>query len=481
MRPNNTASALAFAAAGGLALSAGLGFAACSSSTAPTTSSPTTPPGKVWSGIGTIQDGKGHTLTSLPIPNAPGGGTIYVTTSGESAAVTGWPFPPESSAGDWSNDTWAVDGWQFVIEKYIVNIANITLWSNPNLSASDQSQHGPAVAQITGPFVVDLHNMNVPNAVTGQGGAPEQAVPLGVFTNQNLNGNAAFDPSVTYGFGFSTVAASYTSGPNGTAPYNVNLSADEQADFDEMVAKGYSVLYVGTATWTGSQSPYGCQQTNAGAGPGAQLADAGDDAGGGSPTYVDGGYDFTKFPQSFTFRFGFSTPTNYVNCQNFTAQGAGIGNEPNPRGVQVSTSTFAIAQATVHMDHPFWESFVEDTPVHLDQIAAQYVGGDGGIPEAHVEDMKGVSPSAFTDKTGTPLPWHNCSGSDYTPLGNGQMFFYTKGVPIDPTGTCVQGNCPVIRDYYDFMRYTQSTQGHLNSQGACVVERQYPSPSGTSF
>ena len=96
------------------------------------------------------------------------------------------------------------------------------------------------------------------------------------------------------------------------------------------------------------------------------------------------------------------------------------------------------------------------------------------------EDMKGVSPAAFTDHLGTPLPWHNCSGSNYTPLGNGQMFFYTKGIPIDPTGTCVQGNCNVIRDYYDFMRYTQSTQGHLNSQGLCYVARQYPSPSGNS-
>jgi hypothetical protein len=462
------------AVGGGFVLSLGLVAAACSNSGS--TTSPTTEPGTVWPGIGTIEDDAGHKLTPLPIPNPTGANTIYVTASGEAAAVTGWPFPPQSTEGDWSNYTWAVDGWQFVIQKYIVNVANITLWSDPNTSASNQSLHGPAVAQIQGPFVIDLHNMNVPNVITGQGGTPELAVPIGVFTTQNLNGNASFDPTATYGFGFSTVAASYTSGPN-----NVNLSQDEQADFDEMVANGYSVLYVGTATWNGSQSPYGCQQTNAGAGASAPVADGGADEA-GTPSDVDGGagYDFTKLPQTFTFRFGFSTPTNYVNCQNFTAQGMGIGNEPNPRGVQISTSQSVIAQVTVHMDHPFWESFVEDTPVHLDQIAAQYVGVDASIPQAHTEEMKGVPPNAFTDHLGTPLPWHNCSGSNYTPLGNGQMFFYTKGIPIDPTGTCVQGNCTVIRDYYDFMRYTQSTQGHLNSQGLCYVDRQYPSPSGNS-
>jgi len=37
-----------------------------------------------------------------------------------------------------------------------------------------------------------------------------------------------------------------------------------------------------------------------------------------------------------------------------------------------------------------------------------------------------------------------------------------------------------IRDYYDYIRYTQSTQGHLNSQGLCFIDRQFPSPPGGS-
>ena len=51
------------------------------------------------------------------------------------------------------------------------------------------------------------------------------------------------------------------------------------------------------------------------------------------------------------------------------------------------------------MDHPFWESLAEDSPVHWDPIAAQYVGAST-VPEARIEDMKGVPFYAMTDKTG---------------------------------------------------------------------------------
>jgi hypothetical protein len=68
------------------------------------------------------------------------------------------------------------------------------------------------------------------------------------------------------------------------------------------------------------------------------------------------------------------------------------------------------------------------------------------------------------------------------------MSFSTLSVPQNPSGTCTgntpadfsTSNCPAIRDYYDFMRYTQSTQGHLNSQGLCYIDRQFPSPAGGS-
>ncbi len=174
-----------------------------------------------------------------------------------------------------------------------------------------------------------------------------------------------------------------------------------------------------------------------------------------------------------TFRLGFSTPTNYVNCQNTALQGTPLAGEDFPRGIQVSPNQSAIAQVTIHMDHPFWESFAEDSPVHWDQIAAQYVGV-AGTPQATIEDMKGVPFYAFTDKSGAALPWRNCSGSYYTPPGNGQMAFNPLGVAVNPSAT---DPSKALRDYYDFIRYTQSTQGHLNSQGLCYVVRQYPSPS----
>jgi hypothetical protein len=398
-----------------------------------------------------IANDAGLSLQSFTPPTDPGAGSVWVTISGEVNALTGYPFPP----ADWTNDTYMFDGWQFQIYEFIVAIDKLTLWSNPNQIPSDQSQHGPQVAHIDGPFIVDLHKGGT---ILGQGGGAEQATPIGAFTSQNDNGGAAFDPTTTYGFGFSTVQATYDA-------YNVNLTSDEAADFATMVQQGYSVMYVGVAQWMGSKSPYGCTQTQAG--PSA--------------------YDFSTMPPTMTFRLGFSTPTNYVNCQNMTLQGMPLAGEDYPRGVQVSQSQSVFAQVTVHMDHPFWESFAENTPVHWDQIAAQYVGL-AGVPQATIEDMRGVPFNGFTDRTGAPLPWRNCSGTHYLPPGNGQMNFSTLSVPQNPNGSCTgivgadytEDACPAIRDYYDYIRYTQSTQGHLNSQGLCFVDRRFPAPAGGS-
>ena len=52
------------------------------------------------------------------------------------------------------------------------------------------------------------------------------------------------------------------------------------------------------------------------------------------------------------------------------------------------------------------------------------------------------------------------------------MSFDTQGIPVSPTGDPTK----TIHDLYDFMTYNQSTQGHLNSDGLCFVERHYPSP-----
>jgi hypothetical protein len=420
--------------------------------------------------------GDGGTLRSFSYPGDPGPGAFYVTISGESNALTGYPFPPV----DFASDTYMPDGWQFEIFEYIVNVDKVTLWSDPDLSSTDQSQHGPQVAHLDGPFVVDLHKGGL---IVGQGGYPERATPLGAITSQNDNGNASFDTTggTTYAFGFSTVPATYDA-------YNVNLDESEAADFAYMVQNGYSVLYVGQATWNGDSpsNPYACTQTSTGVGQDAGRVQEGDAE---VSTYQDGGYDFSLIDKlTFSFRLGFSTPTSYVNCQNMSLQGMPLPGEDYPRGVAASPSQSTIAQVTVHMDHPFWESFQEDTPVHWDNIAAQYVGSTENPVPVHTEDFVGVAFHPWFDGVGTPLPWRNCVGTYYTPPGDGQMFFSTLSVPIDPHGTCTgvvgrpatDDDCPAIRDYYDYIRYTQSTQGHLNSQGLCFIARQYPAPAGGS-
>jgi hypothetical protein len=427
---------------------------ACSSSDDTSNTTGTKPTTYDTPAAAAISDGNGHQLRTFVAPVDPGAGGIVITASGEVNAISGYPYPPFDPSS-----TWMVDGWNFKIEKYIVVVDHVTLWSDPNKSPSDQSQHGPQVAHADGPFVVDLHKGGT---LDGKGGGGEQAVALTTIVNQNDNGNAAFDPTLQYGFGFSTVQA-----PGDGSAINVNLDASEQADYQLMVKNGYSVYYYGTATWAGD--------TPGATGDFAKCSET--STGSASP------YDFTQLPQTMTFQLGFSTPTNYVNCINYT-----LSEQTNAtiRGVQVSPSQSDIEQVTVHMDHPFWESFEEDTPVHWDQIAAQYIGVTN--PVAHVEDMIGVPFNPFTDKNHVVMPWRDCEAAEYTPPGNGAMSFDTLSVPQDPSGTCTgttpadfsTASCTGIRDYYDFMRYTQSTQGHLNSQGLCFIDRQYPAPAGGS-
>jgi hypothetical protein len=432
------------------------------------------------SDIISAEEGGGGTLQTFTCPADPGANAFVFSISGEVNAVVGYPYPPFDPS-----QTWMVDGWNWKIQKYIVVIDHITLWTNPNESASNQQLHGSQIAHVDGPFVVDLHKGG---PLDGKGGGGEEALAIAAIANQNDNGGAAFDPTQTYAFGFSTVPATWNA-------INVNLTSDEMDDYNYMVAHGNSVYYYGSANWTGNQTGV--------AGFGLCSADPPTDYAAGQQTCAvatgigDGGtedaaaagscasdYDFAQLPQQMTFQLGFSTPTSYVNCDNYTAsEQAGT----TIRGVQTSSSQSEIEQVTVHMDHPFWESFEEDTPVHWDNIAAQYIGQTN--PVAHIEDFIGVPFDPFTDKNGVVMPWHWCeSGSNYTPPGNGAMSFSTLSVPVDPNGTCTgtigqdftMDNCPAIRDYYDYIRYTQSTQGHLNSQGLCYIDRQYPAPAGGS-
>ena len=195
--------------------------------------------GTTGDGGAVIGSADGGQLLPFIYPADPGPGAFYVTISGESNALTGYPFPPDN----FSADTYMPDGWEFQILEYIVVVDAITLWSDPDQSTTDQSQHGAKIAHLDGPFVVDLHKGG---KIVGQGGYPELSTPIGVITSQNDNGNMSFDTTggTRYGFGFSTVSATYDA-------YNVNLDSSEAADFAMMVQNGWTVFYRGTAVWKG--------------------------------------------------------------------------------------------------------------------------------------------------------------------------------------------------------------------------------------
>jgi hypothetical protein len=357
------------------------------------------------------------------------GGSVQFTASGEVLALGGYAFPP-ATAGDPD----FVDGWEVHFTKFIAVFDKVTLSETPDTSPTDQSQTGKLVAEIDGPWAIDLHKGG---PLTGKGGSDEQAYPIEMIANQNKNGGTAFDPAMRYAFGFDSVAAT-------ASAKLLNIAAGD-ADYAEMVQKGWNVLYIGTATWKGGAT---CTSTNA-------------------------AFDFSKIPTTVNFRLGFATSTSYVNCQNPDNDPAqGLGGEEHQRGVQVLQNQQAIAQVTFHTDHPFWESFVHDTPAHFDQLASLAKKQSDGSYLVTLDDTQSVDYTAFKDPAGNPLPWRACEASYTPPNTNAQMGFDSLSVPHNPTGDPAS----VMRDYNDYMRYDQSTQGHLNSDGLCFVKRHYPSP-----
>ncbi len=374
------------------------------------------------------------------VPNGdqpdPGAGALYLTASGEALAVTGYDFPPASP-----DDTFLVDGWVFHLTHEIVTFDHVQIWEDPDLVPADQSAHGALVAHLDGPWAVDLHQGG---PLAGEGGGAERAQPFAAIKKRD--DGSPFDTTRRYAFGYEIVTAS-------DKARNVNLDADGLAQYESMIAQGYTVLYVGSVSRPANDT---CATV------------------GGS------NYDFDTLPKSLPFRLGFRTPTSYVNCQNGSAfQGVpGINGEDSLRGVQFRSDRSIIAQLTAHADHPFWESFAEDSALRFDQIAAQFVGVPS--PVATTEAMQGVDFSAFTDKAGKALPMRSCVDSSlYVPayaLGQ-QLHFDPLKVPVDKHA---QDPATALRDYYDYMQYTQSTFGHLNSQGLCFISRNFPAPPGGS-
>lgn len=355
----------------------------------------------------------------------PAGGSIVFTASGEALALGGYAFPPKPGA-----EVAFVDGWEVRFTELLVTVDKITLSEDPDTSPGDQSKIGPVVAEVDGPWAIDLHKGG---PLPGKGGADEQAVELASLDKQNKNGDKPFAADTRYAFGYDIVAAT-------DKAKLVNLDEQGKADYALMQQNGYTVLYVGTATFKGTAcSP--------------------DDPA------------FKKLPPVVNFKLGFKSPTTYLNCQNPDNDPAkALGDEEHARGIVIKPNQAATAQLTLHTDHPFWEGVEHDSPPHFDPIAARYVGATE-TPTATLEELAGIDPTAFKDKDGTPLLWRSCTG-DYQVPDAGAVHFDTAGIPVSLTGDPTES----IRDYADFMTYNQSTQGHLNSDGLCFVKRNYPSP-----
>lgn len=356
----------------------------------------------------------------------PKTGGVKVQISGEDAAVDGFPFPQTGEVA-------FADGWSLHFDHVLVAIDHVTLSSDPDLAPSDQSKTGPVVAKLDGPWIVDLSK---PGTETGAGGEGK-AILVGRIADQNAAGGAAFDGTQRYAFGFEMVAAS-------ASATRLNFADDAEANTiaDEMIAKGWNIAYVGTATF----------------------------AGGASCTTSDAAYDATKIPTTVPFTFGFATPTRFSNCQNQNNEGTPFDGEEYQRGVAIPTNTDAVAQMTLHLEHAWFTDVVHDSALRFDDFAAQLVGSPAGT-RLTLDDLVGVDPTAVTDGAGAALPWRNCDG---TALPSGaQMRLETGSVPVDPAGA----PSSALRDLKDFVGYVQSTQGHLNGgEGLCFVDRQYPSP-----
>ena len=382
----------------------------------------------------------GGGLADFAVPCDPGPNGIFITASGEAFSKHGYAFPPANA-----DDVVFVDGWALTYDHVLTTVDHITLSDDPDKSATDQSQcddgNGGAIecgtgssvlAEADGPFALDLHEGG---PLADADGAELDATPIAALTGLDKRGNAAFDPTSKYAFGFEVVAATATA-------KNVNLGADAIAAYTEMVTNGYTTYLIGTATWQGGAD---CTQTLP--------------------------YDFTVLPETVHFRIGLTAPTVYRNAQNPALQGDPYPNEEHPRGVATVANQSTIAQVTLHIDHAFWESFVHDSPAHFDQFAARYAGMT--TADLKMEDFKGYAFEPFVDAQGHQLPWRSCLPADaYTPPGSGAMSFDTLTVPVDPTGDPATS----IRDFYDYTLYNHSTFGHLNADGLSFVDRQYPSP-----
>jgi hypothetical protein len=348
-------------------------------------------------------------------PNTPC--SIEVTFSGETLGVAGMPFQPVNAG-----DPVFVDGWSMTFDEILVIIGNFQLSPNATQYA-DWSKLNPSVATKSGPYLVDMHK---PTGITGKDGIePAQ----GIFKWNTQDNGQAFDTSVRYAFSYDTLTARYPVA-------NVNLTASQKADYDLMVSKGWSKLYRGTAAYVGT----GTYPT-----PSIQAK-------------------FAALPTTVKFFFGWNDATSYINCVNPDNGGTSEG-DLTARGVKPLPSGAYVAQATLHVDHVFWDQLlIHGTPLRFDQIAAWAPASAATTAVDLTTILHHPLQATFSDGTALPDrgPYQNVPGGYTTDQGNpAQVVFNIAGV--------TSSNVP---DLVNFMAFSAQSQMHLNANGLCYSKGQ---------
>lgn len=345
--------------------------------------------------------------TAQSTPNGGKGGSIVVTASAEALGQSGFSHP--KTIGD---EPFFIDGWAVEFEEILVTFDHITVSEGPDTSAGDQSMIGALVARADGPWAVDLKKGG---PLKGKGG-DDTSIAITTIENQNQNGNASFDEETKYAFGYQTVKAS------GSAT-KLNFDSTNEADYAEMVSKGYVVYLKGTAEFVGTSCT-----------PPA-----------GANAVLDG------LPKKVHFRFGFTKEATMINCQNPDLGDTTDGE--NPRGIAIKNDEQTIAQLTLHTDHPFWDSREEDAPLRFDALALVAASKSSDLePTVTFEDLIGV-PFAPITAGGKTLPKRTCEPAIAQAEGD---------LSYDPKGA-------VLSDLHDFIADRQRTQAHLNADGLCYV------------
>lgn len=340
------------------------------------------------------------------------GGSVVVTASAEALGLEGYAFPPRAGS-----EAFFADGWEVKFTKILVVVSDVTLSSGPDISPTDPSRLGSAVARLPGPFAV---NLAAPGDVVGKGGGGERAWTLGTISEQNLLDGRAFDPTQRYAFGYSLVDAS-------DAVTELRGIESTDPDWAEMKQQGWTHLLVGSATFKGTS----CESSSE-------------------------SYDFSALPTQVNFRFGFEADVSMQNCQNPENSGAAFDGEEFQRGVQIKTGSQVTAQATIHTDHLFWNTVEHGAIALFDQFAAQ-ARDQGGASELSLDDLVGVPLAPITDAADQPLAWRSCvDASEYTLPSTSAVSFDTHGNDS-------------IHDLRDFLIFNASTMGHLNQDGLCFV------------